>query len=324
MSTRSLDRGSASGTTSAAEQVGVAAHRRRAVAVCYGVACHASFAAAVGVMAHAMFFGLSRCAGPLADPWAWPANLTLLFQFPLAHSFLLTRPGRAVLRRAAPDGLGGDMAATTYATIASLQTILLFGLWSPSGTVWWRAEGATLALVCCVYAAAWLLLAKSILDAGPSLQTGLLGWWAVLRGARPTYPAMPTTGLFRLVRQPIYVAFALTLWTVPTWTPDQLVVALLLTAYCVAGPVLKEARFRRLHGERFDAYSREVPYWLPWPRPARPPQPSAKSTSSFTLSAMITAATSTARALTQSGATNSPILRRSAVNITSGTTAKGS
>jgi hypothetical protein len=26
---------------------------------------------------------------------------------------------------------------------------------------------------------------------------------------------MPSLGLFRIIRQPIYVAFALTLWTVP-------------------------------------------------------------------------------------------------------------
>jgi protein-S-isoprenylcysteine O-methyltransferase Ste14 len=80
---------------------------------------------------------------------------------------------------------------------------------------------------------------------------------------------MPTAGLFRLVRQPIYVAFALTLWTVPTWTPDQFVLAVVLTGYCVAGPALKEARYRRLYGRRFDAYRRLVPYWLPWPRPGR-------------------------------------------------------
>ena len=74
---------------------------------------------------------------------------------------------------------------------------------------------------------------------------------------------MPTTGLFRLTRQPIYVAFTLTLWTVPTWTPDQLMLAGTLTAYCVAAPLLKEARFRRIYGSAFDDYARAVPYWLP-------------------------------------------------------------
>ena len=78
---------------------------------------------------------------------------------------------------------------------------------------------------------------------------------------------MPTTGLFRIVRQPIYVAFALTLWTVPTWTPDQLAVALVLTTYCLVGPLLKERRFKRRFGQIFVAYANCVPYWLPWPRP---------------------------------------------------------
>lgn len=50
------------------------------------------------------------------------------------------------------------------------------------------------------------------------------------------------------MRQPIYVAFALTTWAVPVWTPDQLLVAVTLTIYCVIGPVFKERRLAR----RFD------------------------------------------------------------------------
>ncbi|MBO0866334.1 MAG: hypothetical protein J2P16_14820, partial [Mycobacterium sp.] len=91
-------------------------------------------------------------------------------------------------------------------------------------------------------------------------------WVALLRNRNPIYPKMPQNGLFRLIRQPIYVAFALTLWTVPTWTPDQLVVAIALTIYCLMGPLLKEARFRRIYGSAFDAYAERIPYWLPLPR----------------------------------------------------------
>ena len=74
---------------------------------------------------------------------------------------------------------------------------------------------------------------------------------------------MPTTGLFRIVRQPIYVAFALTLWTVPVWTPDQLALAISLTIYCLAAPLLKERRFAARYGERFHHYRNRVPYALP-------------------------------------------------------------
>ena len=59
------------------------------------------------------------------------------------------------------------------------------------------------------------------------------------------------------------MAFALTLWTVPVWTPDQLVLALMLTTYCLAAPKLKERRFEKRYGNRFRAYQRMVPYAVP-------------------------------------------------------------
>jgi protein-S-isoprenylcysteine O-methyltransferase Ste14 len=215
---------------------------------------------------------MSRSFGVLHAPWSYLANALLLAQFPLLHSMLLSRRGRAVLGRLAPQGLGGRLATTTYALIAAVQVWLLFALWSPSGTVWWRASGFVFGVLCCLYAAAWLLLLKSIIDAGFALQTGLLGWRAVARHRVPVYPPMPTTGLFRLCRQPIYIAFALTLWTAPTITPDQLVVSLVLTAYCLVGPLFKEARFARQFGEPFARYQQNVPYWLPWsPRRAAVP-----------------------------------------------------
>jgi protein-S-isoprenylcysteine O-methyltransferase Ste14 len=247
-----------------------APNRRRLIAVSYGLVCHGLFVAAVGTMIVAMFFGLGRSLGPLQAPWSLIANGLLLLQFPLLHSVLLTRRGRAILCRLAPPEFAADLATTTYVIIASMQVLLLFALWSPSGTIWWRAEGAAFIVISCLYTGAWLLLLKSILDAGIALQTGFLGWRAVLRDARPVYPAMPVTGLFRLCRQPIYVSFALTLWTVPTWTPDQLLLAITLSAYCIIGPLFKEARFRRLFGEEFEAFARHVPYWLPWPRRRSP------------------------------------------------------
>ncbi|MEO1293890.1 MAG: isoprenylcysteine carboxylmethyltransferase family protein, partial [Pseudomonadota bacterium] len=230
------------------------------------VLCHGIFALGVGSMVLAMGFGMSRSIGPFEGAAAWIANAVLLLQFPLGHSLLLTAPGRRLLTRLAPRDVAQDLLPTTYATVAALQVFLLFALWSPSGVVWWQAAGWTLALCLAAYGLSWLLLMKAMLDAGLELQSGLLGWWAVIRGRRPSYPDMPQTGLFRLTRQPIYVTFAMTLWTVPVWTPDQLSVALTLTAYCLIGPMFKERRFARLYGERFAEYRRRVPYWLPLPK----------------------------------------------------------
>jgi protein-S-isoprenylcysteine O-methyltransferase Ste14 len=239
-----------------------------ALALLWGALCHALFAAAVGAMILAMGFGMSRSLGAVPQPWAWGANLLLLLQFPLAHSLLLSRPGRAVLGRLAPAGTGRTLATTTYAIVASLQLLALFALWTPSGVVWWRAEGPALALMLALYAASWAFLVKASWDAGAEVQSGALGWISLLRGARPRFPLMPVGGAFRLIRQPIYLAFALTTWTVPVWTPDQLLLASVLTAYCALGPMLKERRFDAMFGARWRAYKARTGYW--WPKRKTP------------------------------------------------------
>ncbi len=237
---------------------------RIAIATIYGVCCHAAFVVGVGAMMVAMFFGMTRSLGALSTPWSWAANGLLLIQFPILHSWLLSRPGRSILWRLAPSGLGDGLITTTYALIASVQAGLLFTLWSPSGVIWWQAGGSTLAFISCLYATAWLLLLRSIVDAGFATQIGLLGWWAVANNVAPKFPPMPTRGLFRICRQPIYVSFALTLWTTPTATPDQLIVAVTLTAYCLIGPLFKEARFKRQFGAQFRSYRETVPYLPRW------------------------------------------------------------
>lgn len=236
---------------------------RIALALLLGGLCHALFAAAVLSMIAAMFFGLSESFGTVPWPWAALANAALILQFPLTHSLLLTGPGQRLLARLMPGAYGATLATTTYAIIASAQLLALFVLWTPSGIVWWRAEGVALWAISAAYAASWLLLIKASFDAGAEVQSGALGWMSLMARIRPVFPDMPTDGLFRFIRQPIYVAFALTLWTVSVWTPDQLALAIAYTAYCLLAPRLKERRFARRYGERFKAYQAKVPYVLP-------------------------------------------------------------
>ena len=236
---------------------------RIALALALGLVCHTVFAAAVLAMIAAMFFGLSESLGRVPWPWALVANLALIMQFPLAHSLLLTGPGGRWLARLIPGPHGATLATTTYAIIASAQLLALFAFWTPSGIVWWRAEGTAFWAICAVYAASWLLLIKASFDAGAEVQSGALGWMSLMAKIRPVFPDMPTNGLFRVIRQPIYVAFALTLWPVPVWTPDQLLLAVCYTAYCLLAPRLKERRFAARYGDRFQRYRATVPYAVP-------------------------------------------------------------
>lgn len=236
---------------------------RIGLALAMGALCHGVFAAGVLAMIVAMFFGLSESFGTVPWPLAALANAALVLQFPLAHSLLLTGRGGRVLARLVPGPHGQTLATTTYALIASAQLLALFTLWTPSGIVWWRAEGVAFWALSAAYAGSWLLLLKASFDAGAEVQSGALGWMSLLARMRPVFPDMPTMGLFRRVRQPIYAAFALTLWTPPVWTPDQLALAIALTGYCVFAPRLKERRFAARYGARFARYRAEVPYMLP-------------------------------------------------------------
>ena len=248
-----------------------------AAALGFGLIMHAVFAVAVLAMIIAMFFGMSRSFGSVPQPYAWIVNIALLLQFPIAHSLLLNGRGRTLIARLVPGPHGPTLATTTFALIASLQLAALFLFWTPSGTIWWQATGPIFALLCCAYAAAWGLLIKASYDAGAEVQSGALGWMSMFQGRKPRYPGMPQTGLFRYIRQPIYVSFALTTWTVPVWTPDQLLVAIALTAYCLVAPILKERRFARQFGREFTAYQERTPYALPrltWHRAAAHPSES--------------------------------------------------
>ena len=236
---------------------------RIALALSMGILCHLMFTAAVLAMMAAMFFGMSESLGRVPWPWAIIANAALILQFPLGHSLLLTGPGGRLLQRLLPGPHGATLATTTYALIASAQLLALFALWTPSGVVWWRAEGAMFWCITSAYGLSWLLLLKASFDAGAEVQSGALGWMSLMAKVRPVFPGMPVKGLFRVIRQPIYLAFALTLWTVPVWTPDQLALALCYTCYCVLAPRLKEGRFARRYGEHFGRYRAAVPYMLP-------------------------------------------------------------
>jgi protein-S-isoprenylcysteine O-methyltransferase Ste14 len=239
--------------------------RRILLALTFGIAVHALFSAAVLAMIVAMWFGMSASLGAVPEPWSLPANMLLLFQFPLAHSLLLTKRGERILARLLPAPHGVTLLTTNYALIASAQLLALFALWTPSGVVWWRAEGSALWLMGSAYAISWLFLIKASYDAGAEVQSGALGWMSLLADRRPVFPDMPTGGLFRLIRQPIYAAFALTLWTVPVWTPDQMVLAGSYTVYCLLAPLLKERRFAARYGNRFRAYRETIPYMVPRP-----------------------------------------------------------
>ncbi|MFN0058661.1 MAG: methyltransferase family protein [Planctomycetota bacterium] len=239
----------------------------RVVALLLGALCHGSFALGVGAMVIGLYSGMTHGFGTLTGASAWIVDLLLVCQFPLLHSWMLSQPGRRVASQLA-GRWGGTLFSTIFATFASWQLLVTFCAWSPLCGPRWTPSGSLFVVSCVAYALSWVLLGQTMLDAGLASQTGAMGWWALFRGRKPKFGPLPTQRTFAFCRQPVYFAYALTLWTGPTWSLDRLVLAVVWTGYCVLGPLRKEARYVGYHGELFREYQRRVPYFVPWLRRA--------------------------------------------------------
>ena len=237
--------------------------KRWIIAFLYGLLCHVVFTISVVTMLVAMFFGMSQSLGKIPAPYSYIFNLLLLLQFPIAHSFLLSSIGKKYLLYFSPKQYSKTLSSTIFALLASIQLFLLFFCWTPTKIMIWQATGTSYFLMCTLYSFSWLLLIWASIDAGAELQSGALGWMSLAQNKAPKFPDLPTFGLFKFIRQPIYASFALTTWTTPNWTVDQLLIAVVFTIYCVVAPKFKEKRLEKRFGHKFTNYKSQVPYMIP-------------------------------------------------------------
>lgn len=235
---------------------------QRLTALTLGIACHVAFAAAVLSMMFKLYIGM-RGGPALPFPAALVWDLVLILQFPIFHSLLLTDGGSRLLAKLIPGGIGSELRTTTFALIASLQLLLCFLAWAPLGPVWNELHGPFRLLGTGIYAFGWVLLMKSMSDAGLGVQMGYLGWWAVWRNQPVKYKKWAAKGTLRTTRHPMYLAYTLLLWSGPVWTLDHALLASIWTLYCIAAPLHKEARYRKRYGKPFQDYQESVPYFIP-------------------------------------------------------------
>ncbi len=239
-------------------------NRKRLVVLAYGLCTHLTFLLAVGLMCFSLHNGLSGPGAMFSIPrYIW--DLALLLQFPIIHSLLLTKQGRSILSVRHRSQTTSNLTTTTFALVASLQLILVFSLWLPTGVMLWEPSPGVRHLFDLGFILSWLLLGKSMWDSDITIQTGIKGWLSVFKGKKPVYRGFPSGGLYRFCRQPIYLSYLLILWTGPHWTLDRISVALVWGAYCIIGAMMKERRFLEIFGGDFLRYCERVPFMFPIP-----------------------------------------------------------
>ena len=237
--------------------------KTKIISIMYGVVCHVTFVISGLCMFWVLYNGFTVSLGSVSYPLSIIINILLLLQFPILHSFLLTNSGRRVLRFFAPTKYADTLETTIYATIASIQLLVLFLLWSPSNILIYDLKYPFNVLNFLFFILGWILLGISSFQAGYKVQTGSLGWTSMFLSEKPKFPPMPINGLFKLIRQPIYFSFCIVLWTSPTMTIDLFFLAFFYSLYCFFSPLLKEKRFTKLYGEAFLRYKKNTPYFFP-------------------------------------------------------------
>ena len=237
--------------------------QKKLACLAYALVTHSLYLVSIVVMILSIGAGMRHGVVHLSGPSAWMYNAILVLQFPLLHSYFLSAKGRKLLGGLIPGQLGRDLSTTTYVLVSSIQLLLTFFFWAPSGAVWWHPGGGLAIVMWAIYGLSWLSLGCAIMQGGCGVQLGYLGWLAVIRGQRPIYPSFSQSGMYCIIRHPIYLSFFIALLSAPIWTPDRILLAAVWCPYTLLAPILKERRYLEFYGKVFSHYRASTPYMLP-------------------------------------------------------------
>lgn len=198
--------------------------------------------------------------GQPAGPWdglGWRpvASNTVLFTLFALHHSVFARTG---IKIAISSRVSMALERSVYVWIASLLFFLTLGAWEPVPGVLWNVTGVG----AWVFGAGWIAgllltaVAASALD-----PLDLAGIRQAFGRARAGGESLTTTGIYGIVRHPIYVGWILLVWSVPVMTGTRLVFAAVSTAYLiVAIPFEERQMLRTLRG--YNAYATVVRWRL--------------------------------------------------------------
>ncbi len=190
-------------------------------------------------------------------------NVLLFSAFALHHSVLARSSAKRVMRQIVPP----ELERSIYTWVASLLFLVVCTWWQPvPGVLYqfdgpWRAVGWTGQLL----AVLLTYRASRALDV-----LNLAGVRAVV-GPGDTGPAaseaqpLTTDGLYGFVRHPVYFAWALFVFSIPTMTGTRAAFAVISTVYLMMAIPWEERGLVETFGDKYQAYRRKVKTrMIPW------------------------------------------------------------
>ena len=205
----------------------------------------------------AFFLVRYRAFGQPSGPWSshgWSAaaiDVGLFTLFALHHSIF----ARTGIKARISGRVSEQLERATYVWISSLLFVLILWAWQPVPGLLWHVTGAGRWLLYAGFAGGLVLTAVAASTLDPLELSGVrqaFGWPP--RDDR----ALSTSGAYGLVRHPIYLGWALMVWSVPAMTGTRLVFAAISTLYLVVAIPFEERQMRRTMGRPYDDYARMV------------------------------------------------------------------
>jgi protein-S-isoprenylcysteine O-methyltransferase Ste14 len=200
---------------------------------------------------------LAVCAGCYLIVWGRPVphatssaaiavNALLLTMFAAHHSLFAREPAKALIARTVPP----DLVRCCYVWIASALLIVACLGWRSVGGEIWRLAGVAAVASAAIQLTGIALIAFAVRYLDP----------LELAGIRPPSAREPlqATGVYGLVRHPLYLGWILCVFGTAHLTGDRLAFAIITTAYLVVAVPWEEQSLRRSFGQDYDRYVRTV------------------------------------------------------------------
>lgn len=193
--------------------------------------------------------------------------LISLTVFAVVHSLTAAPASKRLVRELLGERFYHGMYRLLYNVFSAITVLpVLYVLAIHPGPVMWRADGTAAQILI----ATQLLSLIGLVIAGMQIDVwrfaGLRQACAYLVGDPLPLPPEPfvRSGMYRLVRHPLYLFSTLYIWTFPTMHVANVAFAAGSTLYFVIGAQFEERRLAREIGPVYDAYRCRVPFLIPF------------------------------------------------------------
>jgi protein-S-isoprenylcysteine O-methyltransferase Ste14 len=237
---------------------------KRWIFFAYGVVCHLLFVAIfvymAGFVGNLLVPKTIDVGQSMSTAWAILMDLGLIALFGVQHS-LMARPAfKQLWTKLIPP----PIERSTYVLISNLVCFVLMWQWQGIDIVVWDVHHPIgRAVLWGIFAAGWLLVFLTSLMINHFDLFGTRQVWLELRGQPYTPLPFRTPMLYKYIRHPLYVGWALAFWATPTMTLGHLLFAGSLTIYMVLAARIEERDLVDYYGDAYRAYQRRVGQFMP-------------------------------------------------------------